>query len=451
MKRGGTGAGWLYDSRIRILVLALIMLSGIAVLVGVLYVEQVESGDEHREAVSRQSIRRIRVPARRGRIFTSDLKVAAENRPVLNLVFYPEEMRMGRRSRSIKYMLESAQRISAALGRPNPLTQKVIERHLNNSPGLPLVVFPDLDARETALALESSRQLRGVDVEPGTVRSYPMGDFAPHLLGFTRPESPREAADRKEFFYYIPDWIGRGGVELECDSPVWAQPVSGLRGSPGYSLIQVDHLGYVHQSLIDMLEPSHGNNVVLTLDSRAQRLAERLLGNRPGAMVLLDADNGDVLAAATAPRYDLRRFSPSLSSDYYRSLRDDPARPLLNRALQGTYTPGSILKPLTALALLREGVDPKEQVECTGYTPIGDAVIRCASYRRGGHGMTDLEHALAWSCNGYFITMALRVGEAALFRELKAAGIGSPTGVELPEARGIMPSYGLKRKRYGDR
>ena len=184
------------------------------------------------------------------------------------------------------------------------------------------------------------------------------------------------------------------------------------------------------------------------MESRAQRLAERLLRGRRGAIVVLDADNGDVIAAATAPRYDLNRFSPVLSAEYFESLHQDPGHPLLNRAFQGSYTPGSILKPLVAMALLNAGVDPAEQVECTGYTAVGDATIRCAAYRRGGHGPTDLVHGIEWSCNGYFNAMGMRVGEKEIFRALRSAGIGRATGVGLGEASGIMPSYKLKRELY---
>jgi penicillin-binding protein 2 len=447
MNSGGVLPGWLTVARVRIAELALLMLGASALLIRVLYVEQVESGEVHRVAVSRQSIRRVRIPAQRGRIFTADMVTVAENRPVLNLVFYPNEMRTGRRVKSITYMLDAAHRIATALGRPNPLNRRLIERHLNYSPGMPLVVFSDLDERELAIALESSRQLRGVDVESSSIRSYPLRDFAPHLIGFTRLESPREAADRKEFFYYIPDAVGRSGVEMHCDAS--PEPsVSGLRGVPGYKLNQVDHLGYVRQSMVDMQDPEHGNNVVLTLESRAQRLAERLLRGCRGAIVVLDADNGDVIAAATAPRYDLNRFSPVLSADYFEALHQDPAHPLLNRAFQGSYTPGSIMKPVVATALLKAGVDPAEQVDCTGYTAVGDATIRCAAYRRGGHGPTDLEHALEWSCNGYFNAMGIRVGDAELFRAFESAGIGRATGLGFGEANGIMPSYKLKRELY---
>lgn len=431
--------GWFTVYRVRIVLAALLMVVVSAVLILVLYREQVEAGEEHREAVSRQSIRRTRVPARRGHIFTSDLVAVAENRPVRNLVFYPEGMRLGRRSRSIANMLEVSERIAAALARENTLKKERIEHHLNTSPGLPLVVFSDLDEREMALALESTRQMRGIDVEVGEARSYPLGSFAPHIIGTTRPESPQEAADRKEFFYYIRDTVGRSGIEALCDAPKWAKPALGLRGTPGYALHQVDHLGYVHRRMVEHQEPVHGNNVVLTLDSRAQRIAEKLLDDRRGAIVLIDADNGDVLAAATAPRYDLSEYSKS-----YEKLRDDPALPLLNRAFQGSYTPGSILKPVVAMALLEAGVDPAEEVDCTGATEIGDSLIHCAN--RSGHGPLALRNAIAKSCNCYFHRMGMRVGEEKLFRALRSAGIGEKTGVELSEVRGIMPSHELKKK-----
>jgi len=447
MNSGGKIFGWLTPHGLRIAELALLMVLITAILLRGLYREQVEAGDEHREAVSRQSIRRIRVPARRGRIFTSDMVVAADNRPVRNLVFYPEEMRLGLRVRSIDHMLDVSERIANALGRRNTLTRKSIERHLNTSPGLPLVVFQDLDDREMALALECSRQLRGIDVEVGEIRNYPLGSFAPHIIGYTHLESPREAADRREFFYYIPDSVGRSGIELLCDAPAWAKPNVGLRGTPGYALNQVDHLGYIHRRMVDHQDPVHGSNVVLTLDSRAQRIAEKLLDGRRGAIVAVDAANGDVLAAATAPRFDLRDFSPKLSPTVYRVLHDDPALPLFNRAFQGSYTPGSIMKPVVAMALLDAGVDRKEEVECLGFTEIGRRSIRCAAHRRGGHGPTDLENAIAWSCNCYFNQMGMRVGEEELFRAFRSAGIGQTAGIGLAESRGIMPSHELKRRR----
>jgi len=438
--------------RLRLCVFAALMALGFLVLVIALFRVQVRSGDEHRERISRQSVRRIRIAARRGRIFSADLVVLADNEPELDLVFYPGEMRFPRFGQTVQYMMEAARQIARAIGREMPITEEKIRRHLNVRPGLPLKVFDRLDERETARALEEARLLRGVDVQSGSCRIYPQGELASNLIGFARPENPDRAEDRSRFFYYLPDLVGRAGVEKAFDRVTTESGVPlGLRGEPGYSLVEVDRLGYIHRDIIRKILPNHGHNVVLTLDSRAQRIAELLLREtyRSGAMVVLDAETGDILAAATAPGYDLGLFSPVLSQEDYRILREDPRRPLFDRARRGTYTPGSILKPLIALALLENGVDPAEKVLCDGHSQIGDADIRCAAYRRGGHGEVDLASALRWSCNCYFIRQAQKIGAEALRNTLRAAGIGEASGVEIGDAAGIFPADAAKRRIFG--
>ncbi len=445
--------------QLRILLIGAFFLIGFLLLIGKLYLEQIQSGDKHRRNISNQSIRRIRIPARRGKIFSSDLRLLAGNRAENNLVFYPEEMRLGRRSKSVRYMLDDARVIAAAIGRENPLTEEAVNRHLNTRPGLPITVFKQLSPREAARALECARAFRGIDIEQGESRIYPCGQLAAHLIGSTRPENREKAADRGEFFYYVPDLVGRDGIEREfdrlpgnTDSPdaVPGSPEAplGLLGLPGYSLVQVDHLGYIRQSLIDKIEPLHGNNVILTIDSRAQEIAESLLVGKRGAFVLLDAANGDILAAASNPAYDLGEFTPTLRREYYQSLLNNPDRPLINRAFQGIYTPGSILKPLVALALLNAGTNPDSTLFCDGGIPVGNATIRCASWRSGGHGEVNLVSALEKSCNPYMIAHSLKVGLGRITEVLTSAGIGRKTGVELPEGSGIFPSDAAKRRLY---
>ena len=440
--------------RLRIGIVGALTAAGFIVLAVSLFRVQVRSGDEHRERISRQSVRRIRIAARRGRIFSSDLVVFADNAHELNLVFYPEEMRLARLDRTVAYMISAARQIARAIGREPALTEAMIRRHLNVRPGLPLKVFSRLDQREAARALEEARNLRGVDVQNDSCRIYPQGELASNLIGYTRQESPREAEDRAQFFYYLPDLVGCTGVEKAFDrrtSPT-GFPI-GLRGNPGYSLVEVDRLGYIRRDLIRKIEPVHGNNLVLTIDSRAQRIAAQLLREtyRSGAMVVVDAGTGDILAAVTMPGYDLGVFSPTLSKEGYRQLSDDSRLPLFDRALRGTYTPGSILKPIIALALLENGVDPAEKVLCTGHSQVGNTDIRCAAYRRGGHGEVDLTEAIRWSCNSYFIHQALKVGAAPLRRTLHSAGIGEKTGVEIVDAPGVFPGDAEKRRIHHSR
>ena len=433
----------------RIFVPAIFSLLGLLLLAVMLYLEQIRSGDRHRKQVSRQSLRQIRIPAPRGMIYSQDLKPLTENNSAFELLFFPAEMRKRKRHASINHMLERANDLSAAIGIPHALTYKSIARHLNLRPGLPISVFRNLGNDKAAKAMEAARGIAGAVIEPMETRCYPEKRLACHLIGYTRPGDPKKAPDKADFFYYLPDDVGVSGVEKACDNINRENNLPGLRGIPGYSLIQVDHQGYARKSLIERIDPVNGNHVVLTLDSFMQQTAENLLRGKIGAMTVVDADNGDVLAAASSPGYDVGLFSPRISSADYARLRDDPARPLFNRALQGVYPPGSILKPLIALAFLQAGVDPEKQIDCTGYSEIYGVKIRCASHRRGGHGLLNMHDALKYSCNVYMIEYARNLGLPPMQQVLREAGFGRKTGLPIPEAAGIFPTEQLKKRRSG--
>ncbi len=441
----------LEDSRFRIGLLGGIVLVGVGVLTAKLYYEQVRRGDNYRERVSRQSVRRIRIPSRRGKIFSSDLKVLADNAARCVIVFYPGEMRRpGRHSRrqTVEYIYGAAAAVAAALRRDNPLTRTEISRHLNTRPGLPIRLYSGLLPEETAPALALIRQYPGIGLEDDAVRRYPCGKLASHVLGYTGRDNPRSAGDRGDFFYYIPDFVGRSGLERSFDQPDSDQGRNcGLRGVPGFSLVQVDSQGFVRNSLLASRKPVDGQHLILTIDSRAQEFAEQALQGERGALVLLDADSGAVLAMASSPSPDLARYTPYLPQDYYRSLLRDSDRPLLNRAINGTYTPGSILKPLVALAMLRGGLDPQRRIYCSGRAAIGTGGIRCAA--RYGHGELDLVEALERSCNVYFIESGCEIGRGAIAEVLDSAGIGRRTGLELADSRGVAPTESYKRRYYG--
>lgn len=437
----------LSDSRFRIAVIGALFCVGLLILWGRLYYVQVMGGKHHLEQVSNQSLRRIRIPNRRGRILSSDNVVFADNRLEFDLVFFPEEMKKRRRRDTVVYMYENARRAAAMTGMENRITTNEILHHLNRRPGIPLVVLKNLDTRAAARAFEFARITPGCDVVPRSVRTYPMKRTACHIIGFTGLEERISASDKEDFFYYVPDAVGREGIEKACDVLEDGNGV-GLRGLPGYSLIQVDKMGYAKNHIIHEIPPVSGVTVVLTLDSKAQIAAEKVLEGYRGALVMLDADTGDVLAAASAPGYDLSRFSPAVGRDYYRELRNNPGNPLFNRAFSGVYTPGSIFKPLVMLSLLSSGVSPSGIVECDGASHIGDARIRCASYRRGGHGEVDSINALNWSCNDYMIENAVKYPADNFFQMAQQAGIGVKTGVEISESRGVAPSFAEKRRRY---
>ena len=153
-------------------------------------------------------------------------------------------------------------------------------------------------------------------------------------------------------------------------------------------------------------------------------------------MVLLNADNGDILASVSRPSYNLDYFFPKVNGEYYRLLRNNKQAPLLNKVTNGTFSPGSILKPLVALAILESGVSPEAVIKCDGTTHIGNAKINCASHRYGGHGKVNLYQALEKSCNDYFIEHGIELGREKLYNIFKSANLGQSCNLEVPVAKG---------------
>lgn len=433
----------------RILVLGVIMGLLFAAIVVRLYQEQILSSEKRQESITNQSVKRIRLPGIRGNIYTSDGVLIAGNTGTRQLLFFPEEMRKRKLSETLDHMEGAARYLANAVGRPNILTRRKIQRHLYTQPAMPLTVMEDLTPLEAARAMECSNNIEGVELVGADIRSYPCGDFAPQLIGFTGNAPVSDSPDRKEFNLYVPDVIGKQGAERAFDHLKQKENENGIRGllgEPGYANIRVNNRGNAVNRHMGRYEPRHGNHVFLTLDYRAQLLARETLGPRRGAFVLLDASTGAVLAAASSPSYDLRRFSPVIPEDYYKELLNDPARPLLNRATMGVYTPGSIMKVLVALAMLNKGHDPNKLIDCPGYAEINGAKLRCAS--RYGHGELDLADAIKYSCNTYMIKGTEKIRMEDIASMMQAAGIGSKLGIEIEEQRGLLPSREAKARRY---
>ena len=434
----------------RRIVITGVILCCLTVLLGVkLFIKQANFNSYNRK-ILHQSVRKIRIPARRGRIYSADQKVVADNRMIFNLLLYIHEIRRPSRAKTISAVEHSIIEMSNLLRRENKLTSKDIQRHLIQSPGLPLKIFSDLNEKERAIVNDYIADRQGWALEVDAVRTYPLKDWAPHLIGYTRKGDPAAAGDRKEFSYYISDYEGKAGLEKAFDNINMAEypTLRGLRGKPGYSLVQVDNMGYVRHSLVQEISPLHGNHLLLNLDYNAQKKAQDILKYYNGAFVLVDADNGDVIAMASSPGYDLNKFSPKLEESYYKKLLANPEKPLIPKAVSGTYTPGSIIKVLNGLAILENGKDAKEEVFCDGSTHIGNAKINCTSHRYGGHLYVDIFKALEKSCNDYFIEEGLKLGREKICEFMRAAGFGKAPALEIDCAAGILPTINNKQRFY---
>ncbi len=214
---------------------------------------------------------------------------------------------------------------------------------------------------------------------------------------------------------------GRSGLEYYYDTY--------LRGVPGETRLVVDALGYTREEEV-LSAPQKGPDLKLTLDVRLQQVVERQLRGERGACVVLNPNSGDVLAMASAPTFDLNECVPTLASNVYARLAHDPAKPMLNRACGEVYAPGSIFKPVTALAGLRAGHTSAETYECIGAYGANGRKIRCA--RRWGHGALDVRHALRESCNPFFCAWGVDMGPKALVSVARDFGLGAKTGLDFP-------------------
>lgn len=388
---------------------------------------QVLNWKRYEDKAQKQSVRRIRIPPVRGRIISSDGKELAANRTSWDVHFHLSEMRQKNRRTTIAHILAESDRVARCIGRENELTAKKVERHLNYYPAISMPVFRDLSPEELLRLWELNPHIDGLEIVQTPLRVYPYGTLAVHLLGYTRQQDPQAAADREDFNYYRPDMVGRSGLEQLCDKE--------LLGRAGSELVMVNSMGFVS----DVLERSHvataGNDVHLTLDLEAQLIAEDLLKDKIGAIVVLDSGNGAVVAMATAPTYALEDFQ---YKDRYQALMNDKNKPFLNRATMGSYMPGSVIKPLTGLAALYNGATPEEMINCAGSAPYG-YLKRIHCNKRSGHGDMDLPNALKHSCNVYFIEQGMSAGIEILSYIYSTAGIGRKTGIGIPETTGLLP------------
>lgn len=400
---------------------------------------QVVSAGKYKAKAARQYVRQIRIPAVRGRIISSDGRLLAGNRVSYNIVFHISEMRQsGKFYKNVDHIHTQASKALKVIGRKMSVTKKDIIHRMTIYPGIPMTIATDLTSKELARITEMQPPIQGLEIVPAPQRYYPGKTFAAHLIGYTGVSDPGTAEDRREFFYYLPDPVGRAGVEKICNDA--------LRGAPGKKLVIVDNRGFVHKEEGKTQKAENGSDVILSIDAKAQEIAENLLRGKRGAITVVDAHTGELLAMASAPSYDLNNFIPRISYKKYRSLLYHPGQPFLNRAAFGSYMPGSIIKPLVALALLENGLDPAKKILCDGYTPIAEARIKCTAYLRGGHGKLDLAKAIELSCNDYFIDGGNALGIKKLSAMFAAGGIGKKTGFLLSERAGRLPNP--QRYRY---
>ncbi|MGI6778960.1 MAG: penicillin-binding protein 2 [Acetivibrionales bacterium] len=328
----------------------------------------------------------------------------------------------------------------------------------------------DISQKTIAEVEERHHEFPGVitDIEP--IRKYIEGQYVAHILGYVRGIDEKQLEALKDEGYDRNDIIGQEGIELAAERY--------LRGKDGYQRVEVNTKGRLTDEL-NGVPSTPGNNIVLTLDMQLQKVAMESLERNikhiresgegggsnfgdanAGAVVALDVNSGEVLVMASYPSYDPSIFlAGSENTEAQKAIEslyseENEDRPAFNRAIAGTYAPGSTFKPLTAIAALEEGViTPQKTVYDSGHLNIGGWDFWCLEYRQGlgAHGRLDLKKALETSCNIYFHQIGYETGIDNISKWARYFGLGEYSGIDIPgEQRGIRASKESKKQLHND-
>ncbi len=425
--------------RIRLRIVQALVLLLLAVLAVRLYFLQVVKGAKYAEVAVNQRLRRLPIPAQRGAIIDRNGLLLVDSRPIYNILLSREDTKNIDRNSLIQPLAQGL----------NIDPQMLRERfeQVKTQPAFESIVIKE-EANHSDIAWVDAHQLElpALRVEETPQRRYPANGVLAHVLGYVQEISPEQLEDPryKSKGYKPGDIIGQDGIESVYDEF--------LRGRDGYREVVVDSRGHI-QSERSRVEPQPGQDLIITIDSDLQAAAELELKNSPqgrGVIIALDPNNGEILALASAPTFDPNLFSQRITTKEgraeYAALVNHPDKPLLNRAVQGRYPPGSTWKPLMATAGLKQGdiTIENSNVLCAGGIQIGNKHTRCMG---GNHGSPNVHIAIAKSCDGYFYRLGLKMKLEGMQQMVREFELDKRTGIDLPhEIVSITPSRELKAK-----
>ena len=448
----------------RLQFLALLFLAGMAALLGKLWYVQVAHGPEWTAKIRGSSEATVRIPSVRGEIRDRNGTTLVQNRASYAVDFYLPEMVKGYRERMGPPPLTEYR--STINGMPKDLKEpdivKIVntgvvprlddldlarnynagqlQRHFRTNTEVPYSYIKDIDFPTMAKFSEHDVGLPGVDITIKPVRSYVFGALASHLLGYVGAPDDTNKDEAKKFTFYQPDVEGKSNVEKAMDEY--------LKGKPGVRYMRKNAKGQIDGVLREE-PPQAGANVNLTIDARIQMIAEDALRSvGRAAAVVVDPNNGNILAMVSVPSFDPNTFIPSIKLKDWEALRKDEANPLINRAVSG-FPPGSTFKIVTTLAGLRKGL-ARQQYNCGGGVSYGDHFFHCHIAAKGGsHGVLDLMSAIKVSCNSYFYQYGNAAGIEAIDDIGESLGLGQTSGIEITsESPGVLPGPDWMRIHY---
>jgi penicillin-binding protein 2 len=386
------------------------------------WVLQVRDGEANSALAERNRIKTVPVLAPRGKMLDRDGRVIVDNQASFTLMLTRENLKP-----------EHIDGIAKGLNLDPDEIRARIKRFASRPKYVPVMIKQELSPGDIAF-VESHRDADTypeMELVQNQRRLYPRNGLAAHAIGYVGEISEQEL-DAPEFIKYSQgDIIGKAGLERQYNDL--------LMGVDGQRRVVVDSSGRERQ-VLESKEATPGHSLQLTLDLDLQAVAELALEGKKGAVVALDPRNGEVLAMVSRPAFDPNAFATHVSADYWKELTSGNDNPMLNRAIQAQFAPGSTFKPIVALAGLETGtIDEHTDFYCPGGATFFGRYFKC--WQKKGHGTVDVHRGIVQSCDVFFYNLGNKLGIDAIAKYAEMAGIGEKTGIDLPgEAEGLMPS-----------
>jgi len=427
--------------RVRLRLIQVLVLALLGVLCVRLYLLQIIEGKRYSEIAENQRIRLLPIPAPRGVILDRNGNLLVDSRPIYSIILSREDTTHIDRYSLIKPLSEGLKLD------PEILRERFDE--VKNQPAFESILIKEGATQADIVWVDAHQlELPALRVEQIPQRQYPANGMLAHVLGYVQEISPQQLEEPrfKEKHYKPSDIIGQEGLEAVYDEY--------LRGRDGYRKVIVDSRGHI-QNEVERIEPQSGQDIVTTIDLDLQKAAEDQLRKSPqgrGVIIAMDPNNGEILALASAPTFDPNLFSQRITTKEgraeYQALLNDPDKPLIDRAIQGKYPPGSTWKPLMATAGLQQGAITiqSSNLVCGGGITIGNKFTRCMG---GNHGSPDVHFAIMKSCDGYFYRLGLKMKLEGIQAMVDEFDLNKRTGIDLPhEVISTTPSRENKARIY---
>jgi len=396
------------------------------------WVLQVAQHAKFEEMAENNHQRTLALRAPRGIVLDRDGRILIENRPSFSISIMREHS---------KDLNRTIRMLAAILGYEESSVRETVDRHRREPTYRPVTIVLDASIAQVSAVRARRLELPDVLVEPMPTRRYP-DKLAAHAFGYVGEVSDKEVSEDESL--KSGDIVGQAGIEKVYNAQ--------LMGIDGARRVVVNSVGREIRTL-DKQDPVEGRRLQLTLDLDLQKAVEdgfRVAGFN-GASVVLDPQNGEVLAFASLPEYDPNAFASGIDRASFSMLLNDPLKPLQDRAIQGKYQPGSTFKMAVALAGLEEGIiTPDFRASCAGGATFYGHHFAC--WKKGGHGSLDLRRAIEQSCDVYFYTVANLVGVDKINKWATNLGLGVKSGIDLPnEQQGLVPSTKWKLEKMHEK